>query len=428
MPFKITQVDAFTHRPYRGNPAAVCILAAPQTDRWKQDVAREMNLSETAYLERAENGFRLRWFTPTAEVDLCGHATLASAHVLWEEGHLSPDSDARFYTRSGLLTASRANGWISMDFPALIENPAEPPPGLVESLGVEPVYVGRSRFDYLVEVASEEIVREARPVFDRLGQVEARGVILTARSAGEYDFISRFFAPRTGIPEDPATGSAHCCLAPYWRKRLQKDEFKAFQASSRGGEIKIKVQGERVLLSGEAVTVLRGELPQDESAAVVVEPVLTPGELQESRALFQEYGRSLNFSLCFQGFDRELAELPGEYAPPGGIMLLARSEGTFAGCVALRKLAEGVCEMKRLYVRPQFRGRRVGRELAGAVLREARRRAYKVMRLDTVPIMKEAIALYRSLGFQEIPPYRQNPVPGALFMEMALWPEEALPA
>ncbi|MGH9432297.1 MAG: PhzF family phenazine biosynthesis isomerase [Terriglobia bacterium] len=420
MPFKITQADAFTRRPYRGNPAAVCVLATPQTDRWKQDVAREMNLSETAYLERVEDGFRLRWFTPATEVDLCGHATLASAHVLWEEGHLSANSAARFYTRSGLLTASRVNGWIAMDFPALAESPAEPPPGLIESLGVEPIYVGRSRFDYLLEVASESIVREARPDFNRLMHVEARGVILTSRSGGEYDFVSRFFAPRAGVWEDPVTGSAHCCLGPYWKKRLEKDEFKAFQASSRGGELKIRVQGERVLLSGQAVTVLRGELTADEETGVVIEPILTPSETALSKELFLEYAQSLNFILCFQGFERELAGLPGEYAPPSGILLLARVQGKVAGCVAMRKLADGIGEMKRLYVRPEFRRNRIGKELVEAVFNEARRRAYQVMRLDTVPIMHEAIVLYRSLGFQEIPPYRQNPVPGALFMEIAL--------
>jgi len=421
MPFKIIQVDAFTHRPFRGNPAAVCILAAPQTDQWKQDVAREMNLSETAYLEQVEEGFRLRWFTPATEVDLCGHATLASAHVLWEEGYLlSPGSTARFYTRSGLLTATHSDGWIAMDFPALVESPAKPPPDLIESLGVDPVYVGRSRFDYLLEVASEEIVCNAAPDFNRLTQVEARGVILTSKSAGQYDFVSRFFAPRAGIQEYPVTGSAHCCLGPYWKKRLQKDELKAFQASARGGELKIKVQGDRVLLSGQAVTVLRGELAGGKEAGAVIEPALTPGEIGESKASLQEYASSLNFSLCFQDFDRELAGLPGEYAPPGGVLLLARVRGKFVGCVAMRKLEDGICEMKRLFVRPEFRGKKIGRELVEAVLNEARRRAYPVMRLDTVPIMKEAITLYRSLGFREIRPYRENPVPGALFMEIAL--------
>ena len=420
MPFKITQADAFTYRPFHGNPAAVCILSAPQTDQWKQAVAREMNLSETAYLERVENGFRLRWFTPVTEVDLCGHATLASAHVLWEEGQLSAGSIARFYTRSGLLTATRSEGWIAMDFPALHESAAMPPPDLIESLGIDPVYVGRTRFDYLLEVSSEEVVREAKPDFNRLTQVEARGVILTSKSAGEYDFVSRFFAPRAGIQEDPVTGSAHCCLGPYWSKRLKKTELKAFQASPRGGEMKIKVQGERVLLSGQAVTALRGELVGDQAVDVVVEPVLAPEDLDETRALFQEYARSLNFSLCFQGFDRELTELPGEYAPPAGVLLLARIEGKYAGCVGLRKLGDKACEMKRLYVRPEFRGKKVGRELVKAVFNEARRRAYQIMRLDTVPLMKEAIALYRSVGFREIQPYRENPVPGALFMEIAL--------
>jgi predicted PhzF superfamily epimerase YddE/YHI9/GNAT superfamily N-acetyltransferase len=420
VPFRITQADAFTHRPYHGNSAAVCVLAEPQTDEWKQDVAREINLSETAYLERVEDGFRLRWFTPAMEVDLCGHATLASAHVLWEEGHLGADRPARFYTRSGVLTASRINGWIAMDLPALAETPAEPPPGLVEAVGVKPAYVGRSRFDYLLEVQSETIVREAKPDFSRLAQVEARGVILTSRSADEYDFVSRFFAPRAGVQEDPVTGSAHCCLGPYWKKRLKKDDFKAYQASLRGGEVKIKVQGERVVLSGQAVTVLRGELTGEPETGVVIEAVLTPGEVEKTKELFLEYAKSLDFSLCFQRFDRELTELPGAYAAPAGALLMARVHGKFAGCVAMRKLGDGVCEMKRLYVRPEFRGQKIGRKLVEALLKEAQRRTYRTMRLDTVPVMGEAIAMYRTMGFREIQPYYHNPMPGALFMEFTL--------
>jgi PhzF family phenazine biosynthesis protein len=416
----ITQIDAFTPRPFRGNPAAVSVLAEPQPDSWKQDVAREMNLSETAFLERAEDGFRLRWFTPAAEVDLCGHATLASAHLLWEDGHLSLDSPARFYTRSGLLTATKSGSWIEMDFPALSVEAQPAPEGLPEALGVQPAWVGRSRFDYLLEVPSEEMVRSAKPDFNRLLQVQARGVILTSKASGEYDFISRFFAPRVGVQEDPVTGSAHCCLGPYWQNRLHKDELHAFQASVRGGELKLKVQGKRVFLSGQAVTVLRGELISNRESRVAIEPVLTPRELQEARTLFQEYAQSLNFSLCFQDFDRELREMPGDYAPPDGSLLLARADSQFAGCVAMRKLEEGICEMKRLYVRPEFRGQRIGRGLVDALRHEARRRTYQMMRLDTVPSMKEAIALYRSLGFRETRPYRQNPVPGALFMEIAL--------
>jgi PhzF family phenazine biosynthesis protein len=261
MKLKIVQVDAFTDRPFRGNPAAVCVLPAPREDAWLQAVAREMNLSETAFLVREGDHFRLRWFTPAVEVDLCGHATLASAHVLWEEGHLSPDEVARFETRSGVLTAEREGRWITLDFPAIPEEEAEAPAGLADALGAVPCYVGRGRFDLLVELESEAAVRELRPDLGRLERVPARGVIVTSRaSSPEYDFVSRFFAPQVGVPEDPVTGSAHCCLGPFWQKRLGQDRFTAYQASERGGVVRLEMRGERIRLGGEAVTVLRGEL------------------------------------------------------------------------------------------------------------------------------------------------------------------------
>jgi len=262
MPLRIVQVDAFTDRPFAGNPAAVCVLPAPRPDAWMRSVAREMNLSETAFLVRGDDGFSLRWFTPAVEVDLCGHATLASAHVLWEDGHLSAGAEARFHTRSGLLTARPRGAWIEMDFPATPEQAAAPPAGLLEALGVEALYVGRNEFDYLVEVASETAVREARPNFSALAKVEARGIIVTApASTAGFDFVSRFFAPAVGIDEDPVTGSAHCCLGPYWSRRLGRTEFTALQTSARGGVVRVAVvAGERVMLGGQAVTVLRGEL------------------------------------------------------------------------------------------------------------------------------------------------------------------------
>jgi PhzF family phenazine biosynthesis protein len=261
MGLRIIQVDAFTDRPFAGNPAAVCVLPGPADERWMQDVAREMNLSETAFLHRTEDGYRLRWFTPAVEVDLCGHATLASAHVLWEDGHLPAGAPARFHTRSGLLTATRDGGWIEMDFPATPASPAEAPAGLTEALGVEARYVGRSAFDYLVEVGSEETVRGLRPNFALLGTVSCRGVIVTSAAAGPpYDFVSRFFAPAAGVNEDPVTGSAHCTLGPFWQRRLGKNEFLARQVSARGGDVRLRLRGDRVLLGGQAVTVLRGEL------------------------------------------------------------------------------------------------------------------------------------------------------------------------
>lgn len=226
-----------------------------------QDVAREMSLSETAFVKREGDGFNLRWFTPSIEVDLCGHATLASAHILWEEGYLRPDQQIKFDTRSGILTAERNDDWIELDFPSEPEEEAEIPSGLVSALGVKPIYVGRNTFDYIVEVDSEETVRNLKPDLPLLAKVEARGIIVTSRSSVKgYDFVSRFFAPRVGINEDPVTGSAHCCLGPFWKSRLNKDEFTAYQASSRGGVVRVRMNGDRVYLNGQAVTVLRGEL------------------------------------------------------------------------------------------------------------------------------------------------------------------------
>lgn len=261
MEIPIYQVDAFTDRPFAGNPAAVCVLDHAADEGWMQQVAGEMNLSETAFLYREDDGFRLRWFTPTVEVDLCGHATLASAHVLWTTGYLWTSEEARFHTRSGLLAARQVDGWIELNFPA-VPAAAEPPaPGLVEALGVTPVYVGHNAFDYLVEVAREEEVRQAQPDYRALGALPVRGVILTSRSSGgRYDFVSRFFAPASGIDEDPVTGSAHCCLAPYWAEKLGKSELTGYQASARGGVVRMRPAGDRVILGGQAVMVMRGTL------------------------------------------------------------------------------------------------------------------------------------------------------------------------
>jgi PhzF family phenazine biosynthesis protein len=229
-----------------------------------QNVAKEMNLSETAFLYKQykqEDGYNLRWFTPAAEVELCGHATLASAHILWEMGLLRPPEQARFHTLSGLLTAERREGQIELNFPVTPEEPASAPPELIEALGITPEYIGRSKFDYLVEVDSEESLRNIRPDFALLKAVPIRGISVTslATSPG-YDFISRFFAPRVGVNEDPVTGSAHCALGPYWSRRLAKNEFVAYQASERGGVLRIRIAGDRIYLGGRAVTILHGEL------------------------------------------------------------------------------------------------------------------------------------------------------------------------
>ena len=261
MGLRITQVDAFTDTPFAGNPAAVCLLPAPRDEGWMQKVAREMNLSETAFLVPQADGYALRWFTPTVEVALCGHATLASAHVLWEDGHLPPGRQARFHTKSGLLTGDCAGEWIELDFPAKREEPSAPPDGLAEALGAAPKYVGRNQFDYLVEVDDEATVRGLEPDHRALASLPVRGVIVTARAdSADYDFVSRFFAPGSGVAEDPVTGSAHCALGPFWQSRLGKRELVAYQASPRGGVVRVRVAGERVKLGGKAVTILRGEL------------------------------------------------------------------------------------------------------------------------------------------------------------------------
>ncbi len=231
MGLAIVQVDAFTDTPFKGNPAAVCVLPAPRDEAWMQAVAREMNLSETAFLHPQDGGFALRWFTPAVEVALCGHATVASAHVLWTEGHLDRDA------------------------------PAAAPAGLATALGVEPKHVGKSRFDYLVEVDAEATVRTLAPDHAALARLPVRGVMVTSRAdTPGFDFVSRFFAPGSGIPEDPATGSSHCTLGPFWAERLGKREFVAYQASARGGVVRVRLEGDRVKLGGQAVTVLRGEL------------------------------------------------------------------------------------------------------------------------------------------------------------------------
>jgi PhzF family phenazine biosynthesis protein len=261
MGLSITQVDAFADKPFSGNPAAVCLLEQQADEKWMQLIAREMNLSETAFLLQRDGGFDLRWFTPMAEVKLCGHATLASAHMLWEQGHISLDQPARFFTKSGVLTAQKKGASIEMDFPALPVTPEPISEDLELALGIKAQYAGRSGFDYLLEVESEEDVRALKPDFDRIAQLNVRGVIVTSKANGSgYDFVSRFFAPAVGVNEDPVTGSAHCCLGPFWKERLGRDDLIGYQASTRGGFVRTRCVGDRVFISGQAVTVMRGEL------------------------------------------------------------------------------------------------------------------------------------------------------------------------
>jgi PhzF family phenazine biosynthesis protein len=261
MKIPIFQVDAFSEKPFTGNPAAVCLLEEEKDDNWLRNMAVEMNLSETAYLWKLENGYRLRWFTPTTEVDLCGHATLASAHILWETGCIEINDLAEFSTLSGTLKAEKKGDWIELDFPAELEEFTEIPPELSQALKASPEYYGKNRMDGLVLLKSEEEVLNLRPDFEALRKIEVRGIIVTAPSSSkDYDFVSRFFAPRFGIEEDPVTGSAHCCLGPFWGKRLKKKELIARQLSPRGGVVRMSLKENRVVLAGKAVTIFNGEL------------------------------------------------------------------------------------------------------------------------------------------------------------------------
>ncbi|MBZ0202548.1 MAG: PhzF family phenazine biosynthesis protein [Ignavibacteria bacterium] len=267
MKIPIYTVDAFTSKPFNGNPAAICVLNEPIDDSLMQSIAFELNLAETAFVckEKDKEGFSLRWMTPVSEVDLCGHATLATSHVLWQTGICKKDETISYNTRSGVLKADYYNGEIGLDFPAILQKQIEYPKELVDAIGgITPKYVGMTKWNYLIELESESDVRNLKPNFDIMLKLPGWGTIITAKAdegnKEGFDFVSRFFAPEKGIQEDPVTGSAHCALAPYWQKRLGKDSFKAFQASERGGVLGIKVAGDRVMLAGEAVTVISGEI------------------------------------------------------------------------------------------------------------------------------------------------------------------------
>ena len=259
MKLNIYQVDSFTEKPFAGNPAGVCVMEQRLDERLMQQIAMEMNLSETAFAVREGEGFRLRWFTPTVEVELCGHATLATAHILWEIGIVKSSGLAVFNTASGILYASRKGNLIELDFPAKLEEKADAPPGLLEALHVDATYIGKSAFDYLVLVESEDTIKNMEPDYSLLKKVQARGVMVTSRSSSpNYDFISRFFAPACGVNEDPVTGSSHCTLGPFWRKHINKNVFTAYQASARGGIVHVRLSGNRVYLGGHAITVMEG--------------------------------------------------------------------------------------------------------------------------------------------------------------------------
>ncbi|MDF9798757.1 PhzF family phenazine biosynthesis protein [Catalinimonas alkaloidigena] len=259
-PIIITQIDAFTDKLFGGNPAAICITSAPLEDSLMQQIAIEMNLSETAFLVKKDKGFHLRWFTPANEVELCGHATLASAYLLWDMGLLSSDETAVFYTLSGELRASKEHDKIVLNFPA---TPAQAiaQEEIKALFDTEIKFLGKNDYDYLVVLENVEEVRRLKPDFNRMAEIDCRGIIVSASSThSDYDIISRFFAPACGINEDPVTGSAHCTLAPYWSEILGKKMLKAHQASARGGDLELEYLGERVKLKGKAVAVMQGEL------------------------------------------------------------------------------------------------------------------------------------------------------------------------
>lgn len=256
----VFMVDAFTSEIFKGNPAAVCLLPSALSDTLMQAIAREMNCPETAFVMEHHDGFLLRWFAPLQEVDLCGHATLATAHVLYEQHIATERQELRFNTRSGLLSVKKGDT-IIMNFPPEKASECSIPNWIIDALGVKPVYTGKNRMDYLIELETEKEVLVINPDFRALKKMDSRGVIVTAKSSGKgFDFVSRFFAPGLGVDEDPVTGSSHCCLGPYWQNKLQKNKFTAYQASQRGGIVEVEVSDSRVYIGGKAVTVLSGQI------------------------------------------------------------------------------------------------------------------------------------------------------------------------
>ena len=254
-------INTFTDQAFRGNPAAVCLLTGEKESSWMQTITKEINIPTTAFICLINGEYHLRWFTPSTEIPICGHGTLASSYFLWEKGFVDKENSITFHTKSGVLKAHLIDGWIQLQFPAIIEENVVAPELLIKALGVKPVYVGKSRLDYLVEVESEEIVRNLKPNIELIAQLPVRGVIVTSHSnSNEFDFVSRFFSPAQGINEDYVNGSSHCCLGPYWKNKLHKTDFIAYQASERGGIIKVKVLDDNIFLSGKSITFFEGKL------------------------------------------------------------------------------------------------------------------------------------------------------------------------
>ncbi|QPA32508.1 PhzF family phenazine biosynthesis protein [Thermaerobacillus caldiproteolyticus] len=254
-------LNTFTEQAFKGNPAAVCLLSEEKDSGWMQSIAKEINLPVTAFINRFKNEYHLRWFTPSTEIPICGHGTLASSFFLWEKGYVEREKSIAYHTKSGVLKSQFVDGWVQLEFPSILEEKTIAPDLLIKALGVEPIYVGKSKLDYLVEVKSEDIVRNLKPNINLIAKLPVRGVIVTSQSnSKDFDFISRFFSPAQGLSEDYVTGSAHCCLGPYWKSKLHKTDFTAYQASERGGILKVKVLDDKVLLSGKAITIFEGNL------------------------------------------------------------------------------------------------------------------------------------------------------------------------
>ena len=261
MKIPIYHVDAFAVEPFRGNPAAVCLLQSPRSAEWMQNVAAEMALSETAFLVPKGEGYQLRWFTPKTEVELCGHATLASAHILYEFGFYEPDEIIKFQTQSGLITASFLRGTIELDMPRRDPTLVPVSVELTAALDLKPISAAIYKDQViLAELEDADAVLNFVPDFKKIAALSYPDLIITAPCKEKYDFVSRFFSPLTGIPEDPVTGMAHCTLAPYYTERLHKTKFFAYQASARGGEVWVRLGTDRVYVGGKAVTVSQGEL------------------------------------------------------------------------------------------------------------------------------------------------------------------------
>ncbi len=257
---KIYQVDAFTHEPFKGNPAGIVLLSSQKSDDWMRGFAVEMNLPETAFLLKLPDRYLLRWFTPKVEVTLCGHATLASAHILFSEDLADKDATIIFDSASGVLEAQSKGEWIELNFPAHQIEPEKLTPKIISVLGFEPERIFRTDVNLLIEMSSFEAVRDYQPNLREISKLPFQGLIITSRMNDDFDFVSRYFAPRAGIDEDPVTGSSHCSLTPYWVSKLDKNEFTAYQASERGGVLKVKLEDDRVFIQGQAVTIFEGEL------------------------------------------------------------------------------------------------------------------------------------------------------------------------